>query len=922
MSLDTDKDLPLKEDTRLLGRVLGDVLRAQAGEDGYARIEAIRQTAIRFHRAAGEDASAVRDELPAMLNTLSIAQTLDVVRAFSYFSHLANIAEDVHQNRRRRAHALAGSPARRGSLAYAFAHLAERGVAREAIVAWLARATVSPVLTAHPTEVQRQSILEAEREIARLVTWRDRTAPTPEEWQAWEAALQRQVLRLWQTAMLRLARLRVVDEVENGLAFYRGTFLAEVPRLYRTIALECSAGGAPLDADNVPAFFRMGSWIGGDRDGNPYVTAEALRYAVRAQANVAFAHYLEEVHRLGGELSLSTRLVKPTDALHALAQKAHDTNPHRQDEPYRQALIGVYARLAATARDLAGYVPPRAPHGELPPYASPEEILADLATIAASLGTHGAARLAEDRLTPLRFALRAFEFHLAALDLRQNADVHETVVAELVMVAGVEVDYLALAEEARVALLVHELATPRLLRSPYATYTERTREELAILEAAADVHRRFGPEAIPHYVISKCQSVSDLLEVGLLLKEAGLVRGNALALDIVPLFETIDDLARAGRIVAGALTLPVYRAWVAGRGARQEVMLGYSDSNKDGGYLAANWALYRAELDLVAVARERGVGLRLFHGRGGTVGRGGGPSFEAILAQPSGCVELGLRVTEQGEIIASKYSDAELGRRNLEALVAAALESALQDAESLGGRAPAYYAAMDSLADVALRAYRGLVYETPGFGAYFRASTPIAEIAELNIGSRPASRTASARIEDLRAIPWVFSWGQCRLMLPGWYGFGTAVATWLAGFAGGEGAGRALLAEMHARWPFFRSVLGNMAMVLAKTDLAVASRYAELVPDEALRASIFERVAGEHARSVAAFLSIAGQASLLADNPTLARSIRNRFPYLDPLNHLQVELLRRYRAGQTDERTRRAIHLTINGLAAGLRNSG
>jgi phosphoenolpyruvate carboxylase len=457
---------------------------------------------------------------------------------------------------------------------------------------------------------------------------------------------------------------------------------------------------------------------------------------------------------------------------------------------------------------------------------------------------------------------------------------------------------------------------------PRASYSDRTASELAILETAAGVHARFGPLAIPHYVISKCQSVSDLLEVGVLLKEVGLVTGESLALDIVPLFETIDDLGAAGRVLRDALDQPRYAAWVRGRGGRQEVMLGYSDSNKDGGYLASNWALYRAEVDLVAAARDRAIGLRLFHGRGGTVGRGGGPSYDAILAQPPGCVAHGLRITEQGEIIASKYSDPELGRRNLETLVAAALESALVDPEQLGARADAYVAAMDQMAAIALDAYRDLVYRTEGFVDYFRASTPIAEIAGLNIGSRPASRTKSNRIEDLRAIPWVFSWGQCRLMLPGWYGVGSGIDSWLARHAEGEAAGRALLAEMHARWPFFRSMLANLAMVLSKTDLAVASRYAELVPDAALRATIFDRIAAEHARTRAAVLAITGQRGLLDDNPTLERSIRNRFPYLDPLNHLQVELLRRYRAGQTDDRTQRAIHLTINGLAAGLRNSG
>ena len=917
-----DKDLPLKEDTRLLGRVLGDVLRAQTGEDGYARIEAIRQTAIRFRRGGGSadvaasGADGARAELTALLNPLPIADVLDVVRAFSYFSHLANIAEDVHQNRRRRAHALAGSPPQRGSVAHALERLAAAGVDAAAIRTFFDGALVVPVLTAHPTEVQRKSILDAEREIARLIVWRDRIALTRDEAREFDAALSRQVLALWQTAMLRLSKLSVKDEIDNGLAYYRYTFLDELPRLYADMAARLAHDfGAAIE---VPPFLRIGSWIGGDRDGNPFVTAETLAYAVRAQAALAFEHYLADVHRLGGELALSSRLVSPTPELAALAQRAHDENPHRQDEPYRQALVGVYARLAATAHALAGYAPPRPPGVPGEPYATPAAFRADLDTIAASLATHGGAPLAARRLDPLIRAVDVFGFHLAQLDLRQNSDVHEAVVGELLARADVVADYAAQDEDARVRILADELARPRLLASPYVEYSPRTVSELAIVRMAADVHARYGAAALPNYVISKCQSVSDLLEVAVLLKEAGLLRGRELAVNIVPLFETIDDLARCGDIMRAAFALPLYRALLAGRDDWQEVMLGYSDSNKDGGYLMANWALYRAEMLLVAAFRDAGVKLRFFHGRGGTVGRGGGPSYEAILAQPAGSVHGGLRITEQGEIIASKYSDPELGRRNLEALVAATLEASLDDTERLGRRADDCFAVMDALAAHAFRAYRSLVYDTPEFPAYFRASTPIAEIAELNIGSRPASRTASARIEDLRAIPWVFSWGQCRLMLPGWYGFGAAVDLWLAE----NPRGLATLADMHARWPFFRSVLSNMAMVLAKTDLAVASRYAELVNDKAVRDAVFPRLAAEHARCVRHVLAITQQSTLLEDNPTLARSIRNRFPYLDPLNHLQVELLRRYRAGDDDIRTRRAIHLTINGLAAGLRNSG
>jgi phosphoenolpyruvate carboxylase len=920
MDTAVDKDLPLKEDTRLLGRLLGDVLRAQTGESGYARLESIRQTAIGLRRASPDDAPSIKDELAGLLNELPIAQTLDVVRAFSYFSHLANIAEDVHQNRRRRAHAIAGSPPQAGSIAHALERLRAAGIDESALRAVLAEALVSPVLTAHPTEVQRKSILDAEREIARLLQWRDRSTLTPEEDETMRTGLYRQVLSLWQTAMVRLTTLQVSDEIDNGLAYYRYTFLDEIPRLYT--ALEDRFAREYGSALAAPTLLRMGSWIGGDRDGNPFVVAETLQYASRAQASLVLLHHLSEVHQLGAELSLSNRLVTPTERLLALAAAARDPNPHRGDEPYRQALTGIYARLAATARELADCVPPRPPHAALPPYRAPAELLADLDVIAASLATHGAGQLAAGRLRLLRRAVSVFGFHLAALDLRQNSDVHAEVVGELLARAGVHSDYAALDEAQRVRLLIAELGNPRLLDTPHVARSPTQQSEIAVLHAAADIHRRFGPAALPHYVISKCQSLSDLLEVAVLLKEVGLLTPNRLAVNIVPLFETIADLGQCGDVMASAFRLPCYQRWLASRGGWQEVMLGYSDSNKDGGFVTANWALYQAELKLVDTFRNFDVKLRLFHGRGGTVGRGGGPSYEAILAQPYGSVNGAIRVTEQGEIIASKYSDPELGRRNLETLVAATLEATLLRDRDNGDHEQGFHDAMQALSGFAFDAYRALVYETPEFLPYFRASTPIAEIAELNLGSRPASRRPSQRIEDLRAIPWVFSWSQCRLTLPGWYGFGTAVEAWLAEKPEARDERIATLHDMHRRWPFFRSMLSNMSMVLAKTDLAIASRYADLVTDAAVREAIYPRLAAEHRRTVHWLLQVTGQSGLLDDNPTLARSIRNRFPYLDPLNHVQIELLRRYRAGQTDVRTKRGIHLTINGLAAGLRNSG
>jgi phosphoenolpyruvate carboxylase len=513
-----------------------------------------------------------------------------------------------------------------------------------------------------------------------------------------------------------------------------------------------------------------------------------------------------------------------------------------------------------------------------------------------------------------------FGFHLATLDLRQNSEVHARTVAELLGIARPGADYEALDEEARIALLLEELATPRPLAAPGVDYSEETRGELAIFHAARSIHLRYGRAAIENVIISKTDGVSDILEVAVLLKEVGLLRPREHALDvnIVPLFETIGDLVNAGRVMDRLLGIPFYKRLLGSRQARQEVMLGYSDSNKDGGFLTSGWSLYRAEIELTGVFARHGISMRLFHGRGGSVGRGGGPNYQAILAQPQGAVQGQIRITEQGEVIASKYANPVLGRRNLEILAAATLEATLLAHEHDAPR-PEFLAAMEELSATSFAAYRRMVYETPGFEQYFWESTVVAEIAALNIGSRPASRKKSTAIEDLRAIPGVFSWAQCRLMLPGWFGFGAAVAAWREKHGA---AGMALLAEMNRDWGFFRTLLSNMDMVLGKSNIALAERYSQLVTDEDLRQAIFPLLKDEWQASVDGLLAVTGQRELLDGNPLLKRSIRNRFPYLDPLNHIQIELLRRHRAGETDERVQRGIHLTINGVAAGLRNSG
>jgi phosphoenolpyruvate carboxylase len=913
---ETDKDLPLKEDIRLLGRLLGDTVREQEGADAFDIVERIRRSSVAFHR---DNDAAAREQLEGMLDALSTDETMMVVRAYSYFSHLANIAEDLHHIRRSRAHQIAGSAPREGSLPFALQRADEAGVAPATHARFFDDALIVPVLTAHPTEVQRKSVLDTERKIAGMLEHRDRTLLTPDERAANDEAVRRNVLALWQTRMLRRQRLAVIDEVANGLAFYDHTFLQEMPRLYASLEDELTRRGDSGAAQELPAFLRMGSWIGGDRDGNPFVTADVLRRALRMQSARIFTWYLEQLHELGAEIPGATTVIDASPELLELAERSPDPHPQRADEPYRRALTGLYARIAATARELDHLEAMRHAVGEAAPYASVGEFAADLDTIHDSLCSHNSALLARGRLRSVRRAVSVFGFHLATVDLRQNSDVHERVVAELFAAARPGVDYGALDEDARVALLTEELATARLLSSPFLAYSDETRGELEICRAAAEMRQRYGDDAIVSYVISKTSDVSDVLEVALLLREAGLLRPHEdrLDLNIVPLFETIADLRDAGRVMGRLLSLPGYARLLASRDGTHEVMLGYSDSNKDGGFLTSGWELFKAERALVEVFARHGVRLRLFHGRGGSVGRGGGPTYQAVLAQPAGAVQGQIRVTEQGEVIAAKYGNPDIGRRNLETLVAATLEATLLPERGDAPKAT-YLAAMDALSAHAFRAYRKLVYETPGFERYFWESTVISEIADLNIGSRPASRKKSTSIEDLRAIPWVFSWAQCRLMLPGWYGFGTAVDTWLAENPGGL----QLLREMHRDWPFFATLLSNMDMVLAKTDLAIASRYAALVGEDALREEIFPRLRAEHRATVQNLLSITGGDHLLQSNPLLARSIRNRFPYLDPLNHIQVELLRRYRSGDRDDRTKRGIHLTINGIAAGLRNSG
>ena len=770
---------PMREDIRLLGAILGETVREQNGEDVFDLVERARVESFRVRRSEID-----RAEFASMFDGIDIHQAIPVIRAFTHFALLANVAEDIHRERRRAIHVAGGEPPQDSSLAATYVKLDSADLDSATVADALDGALVSPVITAHPTETRRRTIFDTQHRITELMRLHMRGHTHTDDGRDIERELRRHILTLWQTALIRLSRLKIQDEIETGLRYYPAAFFDVVPKVNAEVrnALRTRWPDAELLSQPI---LRPGSWIGGDRDGNPNVTADVVRLATGGAAYTALEHYFTEITSLEEELSMSARLVKVSDELAALADQCHE--PARADEPYRRALRVIHARLTTTATEILDRQPEHELDLGLDRYQSPAELLADLDVVDASLRGNGSAVLADDRLARLREAVHVFGFHLSGLDMRQNSEVHEEVVAELLAWAGVHPDYRSLAEPDRVEVLAAEVAIRRPLIGEGAQLSELARKELDIVASAARAVKVFGPAAVPNYVISMCQSVSDMLEAAVLLKEVGLlsVIDGVSGLDIhapvgiVPLFETIDDLQRGSSILEQALDLPVYRAIVSARGDAQEVMLGYSDSNKDGGYLAANWALYRAELDLVESARKTGMRLRLFHGRGGTVGRGGGPSYDAIRAQPPGAVNGSLRITEQGEVIAAKYAEPQIAHRNLETLLAATLEATLLDVEGLGDAAGPAYEVLDDVAARAQRAYSELVHETPGFVEYFKASTPVSEIGALNIGSRPTSRKPTTSISDLRAIPWVLAWSQSRVMLPGWYGTGTAFEGWI-----------------------------------------------------------------------------------------------------------------------------------------------
>lgn len=869
------------EAVHYLEALLEDVIRYLDGEDAAALVKRARDVA----RQDDEEA------LEALFSGLRPDQAVYLARAFTCASMLSNLAEDVAG--RRRAIEAEMEP---GALPYTLVEAAKR-LGPKAAGRIVPRMAVAPVLTAHPTEVRRRAVVEREAEIARLMSLRTHHLAAPAE-RRLRDDLFREVALLWKARMHRPERISPADEIRNSLAIVRRSILPALSELYDdwSAAFETAT---PLT---------LGSWLGGDRDGHPGVDGDTLRLAMRSQARLILNHYSDEVRALWFDMAVSADLSPASAGVVALANaspSAGTDDAHRRDEPYRLALQEIWDRLSATANVLAGGAWPT----KSPAYAAASDFVADLDTILQSVRKHLGERVVGSRLRTLVAVARACGFHLLSIDLRQNADVHERMIHELYVRAGVNIDYLGSDEAERVRVLTKELSHDRPLRSNFLDYSEETARELGTLDAAAEVVRRYGEKALGAYIISKTATLSDVLEPLVLLKQAGLVRGGdkgRSAIRIAPLLETIGDLEHGPQLLTEWLSLSLPPE-MFGEPKWREVMLGYSDSNKDGGYVASRYNVTKAAAVLARQARTKGVDLWYFHGRGGSVGRGGGPAAQAVMAQPPGTVKGRLRLTEQGEMISRRFGDQPTARRNLDSLAAAvAMASARMDDGEAGSEM------LETLSQASFAAYRELVYDTPGFEDFFWGVTPIAEIVGLNIGSRPASRTASRRIEDLRAIPWVFSWSQARFMLPAWYGFAGGAAK--AGLSADDLRG---LAEDN----LFASMISNMEVALAQSDMGIAAKYAALHPGAAGKA-IFGRIRDEHAAACELVLAIRGGRSLLDNHPQMAESVALAAEVVDPLNHLQLELLARRRAGDEDPQLKLAIQLTVAGVASGLRNTG
>jgi phosphoenolpyruvate carboxylase len=898
-------DEPLREDVRMLGAMLGDVLREQGGDPLFERVERARGAAIR--RRAGEpDAES---ELAASLADLDVGAAREVVRAFSSYFLLVNMAERVHRIRRRREYLKEGSPAQPASLLAVARELRDQGFDRAGLERLLDELCITPVLTAHPTEAVRRTILAKEQRVARLLVDRiEQPDMTEREAASVQDRLYNEITISWQTEEQLSVRPTVADEVEHTIFYLTDVVYRVVPALYDALARalddafpdRAAAWRAPRP------IVRFGTWVGGDMDGNPNVGAETILATLKRQRELVIGRYRSEVLKLFDHLSQSSSRVGVSPEVLGRRERYAElfpgvasTIPGRYEEmPYRRLLWLIWARLGATREDGDGG------------YDGPEELDDDLMVIASSLRDHAGHRGGLALVERLRRRVQTFGFHLATLDIRQDAEVHRRVCGRLLR----DERFADRSVEERTRRLRDALRADAVAETG-AAEDEETGRTLEVFRAIGEARRRFGEQAIGPFIISMAQGPDDALAVILLARAAGLAEGGAaVPLDVAPLFETVDDLDRAGRSLRELIEEPTYREHLRGRDDRQLVMLGYSDSSKLAGIAASRWALHRAQEELVSVADEGGVHLTLFHGRGGTIGRGGSKPRAAILAEPRGAIRGRLRVTEQGELINGKYGLRGIAERTLEVATGAVLEAT---ARSDGERAPerTWREAMETIAEGSREAYTALMRDEPELVTYFRQATPIDAIERMQIGSRPASRRSGRGLEDLRAIPWVFAWTQSRHLVPGWFGVGSGLTRAL------ERHGSAVLREMAAHWRVFGNLLADVEMVLAKADLDIAGHYAELAGEAGAR--IYPRIRDEFQRTLERVLELQGSDAPLDREPVLQRAIRLRNPYVDPMSLLQVDLLRRWRAGgREDEALQNALFETIRGIARGMQNTG
>ena len=914
------KDEPLRRDINLLGRILGQVITEQEGKSLFGAEEEIRLLCRRLRFDYDPD---LDERLRRRVERMSAEELGRIVRAFSVYFQLVNIAERYHRIRRRRQYESSPeAPPQRASLRSALTRLKKEGFSDDDLGRVLDRLNLSLVLTAHPTETQRRSIRRKHLRIGEILESLEVENLTSRERLKAEERLAEEITILWQTDELRVERPEVEDEIRRTLLFFEKPLIASTLDVYRDLEDELvrQFPGRDFDLGQVLEF---GSWVGGDQDGNPFVKPETLSTALNLHRDLILKRHLDSALSLAEHLSQSVKLAAISEELERsieryewlLPDTAREFRSQEKSEPYRRKMLLVAARLRHTLEE------PESPAS----YEGSTELKEDLLVVRRSLLRHGGERIAEGGLRDFIRQVAVFGFHLARLDVRQESSRIAQGIAELLAQAEPAADYQSLDEGGKVELLQRLLTEPPTEVSP-EDLSDEIQDLLETFDHIKRAEDRFSESPIETFILSMARGASDVLAVQVLARRAGLLevdeegRCTANLLSVTPLFETIDDLEEAPEVLKKLLEDPFYRSALEKRGDLQEIMLGYSDSGKDAGYVTSNWALYKAQRALSAVAREHGVKLRLFHGRGGTVGRGGGPSYEAIRAQPPGTVNGRIRITEQGEVISYKYSMPGLARRNLDTILAAVLEASTE--EEVQEPKEEWIEALERLSASSSRTYRKLVYEDEDFLSFFSEASPIGELSLVNIGSRPAKRQESPSVESLRAIPWVFAWTQNRLLLPSWYGAGTAFSSFVEDDAGGLD----LLREMYREWPFFRTLVDFMQMTLAKSDMRIAQAYSTLVEDSGVRERIWERVSEEHTTSVRTLLWISKQENLLDNSPVLQRSIRLRNPYVDPLSYVQVRLLRRFRSLPEDSPERETIVypllLTIAGISSGLLNTG